>query len=190
MFRQGWRLMRNRLPLVGLVLLQGICAFFFVSDILINILGIYDVPLGWSLREALEIAAAVGLILGLVFGALALRRLRADLHKAEEQLDRASVAFMQMLEERFAEWRLTPAERDVALFAIKGMSLQEIAILRQTSEGTVKAQTNAIYRKAGVTGRPQLLSLIIEELMASPLSDRIARAEGAPTDVASRQAPG
>ena len=37
--------------------------------------------------------------------------------------------------------------------------------MRGTSEGTVKAQTNAIYRKAGVTGRPQLLSLFIDELM-------------------------
>jgi len=37
--------------------------------------------------------------------------------------------------------------------------------LRETSEGTVKAQTNAIYRKAQVTGRPQLLSLFIDDLM-------------------------
>jgi DNA-binding CsgD family transcriptional regulator len=78
---------------------------------------------------------------------------------------------MELLEERFADWGLTPAERDVALFAIKGMSTAEIASLRSTSEGTVKAQTNAIYRKAGVTGRPQLLSLFIEDLMdGSPIN--------------------
>ena len=53
----------------------------------------------------------------------------------------------------------------MALFAIKGMSVPEIARLRQTSEGTVKAQTAAIYRKAGVSGRPQLLSLFIEDMM-------------------------
>jgi DNA-binding NarL/FixJ family response regulator len=57
----------------------------------------------------------------------------------------------------------------VALFAIKGLSTPEIAQLRQTSEGTVKAQTAAIYRKAGVTGRPQLLSLFIEDMMVSPV---------------------
>ena len=72
---------------------------------------------------------------------------------------------MDLLQERFDDWGLTPAEQDVALFAIKGMSTQEIAALRSTSEGTVKAQTNAIYRKAGVSGRPQLLSLFIEDLM-------------------------
>jgi DNA-binding CsgD family transcriptional regulator len=76
---------------------------------------------------------------------------------------------MELLEERFDEWSLTPAEREVALFAIKGLSLSEIAGVRETSEGTVKAQTNAIYRKAGVTGRPQLLSLFIDDLMGDGL---------------------
>jgi DNA-binding CsgD family transcriptional regulator len=84
---------------------------------------------------------------------------------AEERLRRASGAFADLLEERFTEWSLTAAERDVALFAIKGLSTADIARVRATSEGTVKAQTNAIYRKAGVTGRPQLLSLFIEDLM-------------------------
>ena len=65
-------------------------------------------------------------------------------------------------------------EADVALFAIKGLSTAEIAALRQTSEGTVKAQTNAIYRKAGVSGRSQLLSLLIEDLMRD---DGVVRAK-------------
>ena len=69
------------------------------------------------------------------------------------------------MQSRFTDWGLTSAERDVALFAIKGMSTQEIAVLRGTAEGTVKAQTNAIYRKAAVSGRSQLLSLFIEDLM-------------------------
>ena len=72
---------------------------------------------------------------------------------------------MDLLAASFEDWGLTPAEKDVALFAIKGLSTPEIATLRCTSEGTVKAQTNAIYRKAGVSGRAQLLSLFIEDLM-------------------------
>jgi DNA-binding CsgD family transcriptional regulator len=63
----------------------------------------------------------------------------------------------------------------VALFAIKGMSTAEIAGLRRVSEGTVKAQTAAIYRKAGVSGRPQLLSLFIEDLLgAAPAGSGLA----------------
>ena len=76
----------------------------------------------------------------------------------------ASGAFYQLMEDRF-DWSLTPSERDVALLAIKGLSIAEIAEARQTKDGTIKAQSNAIYRKAGVSGRPQLLSLFIDELM-------------------------
>lgn len=68
---------------------------------------------------------------------------------------------------RFASWRLTPAERDVAWFTMKGMSISEIADLRGTSQGTVKAQGNAIYRKAGVGGRVQLLAAFMDELILS-----------------------
>ena len=90
--------------------------------------------------------------------------------RVEDQLRAASGAFAELLQERFTEWGLTPAERDVALFAIKGMSTKESAGMRDSSEGTVKAQTNAIYRKAGVVGRTQLLSLFIDDLMnATPL---------------------
>lgn len=154
--------------IVLVFLVQALCAFFFVSDILSSLLGIYTRPLAWELREMLEIGAAVGLVLGLVLGGvLIVSSLRAR-NLAQERLRRASGAFMDLLEERFTLWGLTPAERDVALFAIKGLSTAEIATLRQTSEGTVKAQTNAIYRKARVTGRPQLLSLFIEDLIEGP----------------------
>jgi DNA-binding CsgD family transcriptional regulator len=144
---------------------------FFIWDILSALLGLQAVPMAWETRELIEIGAALGLALGLVTGALALMKAMKDRRVAEERLRRASGAFMDLLAERFEDWGLTPAERDVALFAIKGMSTAEIATLRSTSEGTVKAQTNAIYRKAGVTGRPQLLSLFIEDLMRddSPL---------------------
>ena len=113
----------------------------------------------------MEIGAALGLLIGLVLGGLTLWQTLSERNIARERLRRASSAFMVLLEERFIEWGLTPAERDVALFAIKGMSTAEIATLRSTSEGTVKAQTNAIYRKAGVSGRSQLLSLFIDDLM-------------------------
>jgi DNA-binding CsgD family transcriptional regulator len=156
---------RHSWPILSIFLIQAVCAVFFVSDILSSLFGIYTRPISWESRELLEIGAAVGLILGLVLGALALRRTLKQRNIAEERLRRASGAFMDLLEERFVEWGLTPAERDVALFAIKGMSTAEIAGLRNTSEGTVKAQTNAIYRKAGVSGRPQLLSLFIDDLM-------------------------
>ena len=156
-----------------MLLIQALCAVFFVSDILSSMFGIYTQPLSWEVRELLEVGAAVGLILGLILGAVMFFRMMRERNAAEEKLRRASGAFMDLLEERFTEWSLTPAERDVALFAIKGMSTSEIATLRATSEGTVKAQTNAIYRKAGVIGRPQLLSLFIDDLMRDDVTPQI-----------------
>ncbi len=144
---------------------QVICAVFFVSDILSSVIGLPTAPVSWQSRELVEIGAALGLLLGIIFGAVALSRADRARVVAEERIRRAQVAFADLLEERFRDWSLTPAEADVALFAIKGMSTAEIAGLRGVSEGTVKAQTAAIYRKAGVSGRPQLLSLFIEDLL-------------------------
>ncbi len=157
--------MKRAAPIIVVFIIQVACAFFFVADILASVLGIRTTPISWEMRELLEVGAAVGLVMGVFLGVVMVRRVLIQRNLAEERLRRASGAFLDLLEERFAEWGLTTAERDVALFAIKGMSTAEIATLRSTSEGTVKAQTNAIYRKAGVTGRPQLLSLFIDDLM-------------------------
>lgn len=157
--------MTGRRGLAIILILQAVCAFFFVFDILSSVFGLRSAPISWEARELIEIGAAVGLVLGLLLGAIALRRTDRARTVAEARLRRASQDFQALLHDRFAEWGLTPAERDVALFAVKGLSTAEIAALRATSDGTVKAQTAAIYRKAGVTGRPQLLSLFIEDLM-------------------------
>ncbi len=113
----------------------------------------------------IELGAAAGLIVGLGFGASFLRHTIKENEQITDQLRLASGAFMDVLDDRLDDWGLTQAERDVALFAIKGLSTAEIAELRGVSEGTIKAQTNAIYRKAQVTGRPQLLSLFIDDLL-------------------------
>jgi len=151
---------------VAILLVQVVCGAFFIFDILTSIFGLRAAPINWRLREFIEISAVAGLLLGSVLGFMALRRTESRMQKAEGQVRLASGAFMEVVQEHYDRWGLTPAERDVATFAIKGMSLQEIAALRKTSAGTIKAQTNAIYRKANVSGRPQLMSLFVEELIA------------------------
>ena len=150
-----------------ILIVQTVCAVFYLVNIVASVTGIGR--FSWMVHELIELGAALGLLTGVVFGAVTLHRTLRRNRLVEAQLRAASGAFMELLSERFSDWGLTPAEQDVALFAIKGMSTAEIASLRDTSEGTVKAQTNAIYRKAGVTGRPQLLSLFIEELMIGPV---------------------
>ena len=74
-----------------------------------------------------------------------------------------------MIEGYYRDWGLTASEQDVAGFTIKGYSIAEIAILRGSAPGTVKTHLNAIYRKAGVAGREQLVSLLVEDLLRAPL---------------------
>lgn len=163
--------MKFRLLILLMVLVQTVGALYFITDIGMSVLGIERQPLDWQIREILEIFAALALLIGLILSGLLLAQSQARLGRAEAQLRRASSAFMEVLEGHFTQWGLTPAERDVAFFVIRGCSIAEIGALRKTSEGTVKAQTNAIYRKAGVTGRGQLMSVFIDDLLSDELRD-------------------
>jgi DNA-binding CsgD family transcriptional regulator len=66
---------------------------------------------------------------------------------------------------QFRGWELTPAEREVALLLLKGLSLKEIAELRATSERTVRQQSLGIYRKSGLAGRAELAAFFLEDLL-------------------------
>ncbi|RCW87018.1 helix-turn-helix transcriptional regulator [Paracoccus lutimaris] len=167
-------------PILAILALQALCALYLMSDILASVLGISYQPPAWQYVEYLQIGASLGLIAGLVLGARLLSLTIRQRRLAEDKLRRASTALMELVQQRFDEWTLSPAERDVALFAIKGMSVAEIAVLRGTSEGTIKAQTAAVYRKAGVANRHQLLSLFIEDLFDPALTGGGAHAPADP----------
>jgi DNA-binding CsgD family transcriptional regulator len=162
-----------RTTFFALLVFQILCTFVFFWRILSSLIGPFGTPIPWHIAELIEIGAALGLLVGVGMSAMLLTRSMKRQAEAEETVRIASGAFMDVIEQNFQTWALTPAERDVAMFAIKGLSTAEIAAVRNTSEGTVKAQTNAIYRKAGVSGRPQLLSLFIDELVSGePLALR------------------
>lgn len=156
---------RNRIFLIAVTAVQGACAIFFVSDIVLTIIGVRTSPIRWQTRELLEIGAAIGLFLGVVLGYLSLRRSLKRTEAAEASLRTVQMTFQDHIQDRFNAWELTAAERDVALFTLKGMTVAEVAELRDTSEGTVKAQSAGIYKKAGVKNRTQLLSLFIDDLL-------------------------
>jgi DNA-binding CsgD family transcriptional regulator len=72
------------------------------------------------------------------------------------------------VERQFETWDLSPAEREVALLLLKGLSFKEIAAVRDTSERTGREQARAVYRKAGVSGRAELSAWFIEDLIGGP----------------------
>jgi len=155
--------------LVLLILAQVACALFFLYDVGIDIvlLGLAKLT---ELHAAIELAATVVLTVGIYVEWKYLSDLLARNARAETALSIASGGLNDLMERYFREWSLTPSEADVATFALKGYPIPEIAELRGSKDGTIKAQLNAIYRKAGVSGRAQLVSLLIEDLMAVPLT--------------------
>lgn len=156
----------SRRWLAVLLALQAVGAAFLVSEIGASVFGLPLPVIDWTVYEALELTAAVALIAGSAALARMIVMAQARARRAETALRAARGAFAAVMEERFDAWALTPAERDVALFALKGLSGAEIAAARGTSEGTVKAQTAAVYRKSGASGRAQLMSLFLDDLMA------------------------
>ncbi|MGY9047829.1 hypothetical protein P775_08990 [Puniceibacterium antarcticum] len=157
--------------LVIVIAVQSICAAFYVAD------AVFDgVDGGWANLIHGEMVFEAIASLALMAAVVIETRLLMDLLRREAHLERqvtaATGAFHDVIEEHFHLWALTPSEQDVAQFTIKGMSISEIAVLRGSAEGTVKSHLNAIYRKAGVTGRGGLLSLLIEDLLGVPLLER------------------
>ncbi len=62
-------------------------------------------------------------------------------------------------------WKLTVAEKEVAFLLLKGLSLKEIADVRNTTEKTARVQSVAIYAKAGLSGRSELSAFFLEDLL-------------------------
>ena len=167
--------MTRRTVLWGLFLVQAACCAFFLVDMV----GDMFLPPQTNLlpdSDLIEGAVTFALFLGLAFTGNELRQLMSRHQKLTDQIDIASGAFAEVLETRFAEWQLTTAERDIAILALKGFSIAEMAELRDTKEGTVKAQCAALYRKAEVSGRVQLLSVFLDDLLADGLVDAASRA--------------
>lgn len=168
----------RRLTLGLLFCIQAISAVFFVSDILLSVFGIYVPPIDWKLYEMMEVFAALSLILGMILGGRLLVTALREAHDAQSQVHRMSKEFSLLMLERFEQWGLTAAERDVALLTIKGLSVADVAAARNVSSGTIKAQSNAIFRKSGVKGRSEFFSLFLDDLMDEEIMSRLHQAGG------------
>ena len=111
-------------------------------------------------------------------------RLRGDLdhYRAESQAHARGLG--EAIDRQFERWELSPAEREVALLLLKGLSHKEAAEVRATSERTVRQQALAVYRKAGLAGRAELAAFFLEDLLqpvgpaAAPADPAAPPAEG------------
>ncbi len=70
-----------------------------------------------------------------------------------------------VISQQFSDWGLSPSEKEVGWLLLKGLSLQEIANLRETKEKTVRQQASSIYKKAGINGRHTFSAWFIEDIL-------------------------
>lgn len=110
--------------------------------------------LGWwrSARSAADLRTA-----------LEANRAERDAWKASAQVALEGLA--RAIDQQFRAWRLTPAEREVALMLLKGLGHKEIAAATGRSERTARQHAGVVYEKAGLAGRAELAAFFLQDLM-------------------------
>lgn len=91
--------------------------------------------------------------------------------EARDLLNGLAAAF----ERQFERWALSPAEKEVALLLLKGLSHKEIASVRSITEATARQQARAVYKKSGLSGRNDLAAFFLEDLLLPSDASRGAR---------------
>ncbi len=149
--------------------LLGLCAAFLVAEI------VYEVFEHWRDGQSqgyldmvhllFEFLSAVFLVVAYSISRqyqLALKRFGESEHRTLEAL---RSQFDALIQQRFDEWGLSTAERDVALLSFRGLKISEIAIARGTRDGTIKAQLSAVFHKAGVSSKSELLAVFMDQFL-------------------------
>lgn len=158
----------------------------FIAGILLLILCMVGLDLLTDSREGVRpwhlaaeglilLASAVGIFLVLrdavvLKHALESERRNLEILREEEKRWRQQAkkyleGLSGAIDEQLTSWRLTNSEKEVAFLLLKGMSLKEIAEARKTTEKTARAQSIAIYAKAGLAGRSELAAFFLEDLL-------------------------
>jgi DNA-binding CsgD family transcriptional regulator len=156
-------------------ILLGIAALL-VADLLTDRVQ-HATGAGHLVVEALAALAALGaaawVLLALRAKREEVRRLTGDLAASRQEALRWQEEAAELvrglshaIDHQFDRWELSPAEREIALLLLKGLSSREIAELRATREATVRQQAQGVYRKAGLLGRAELAAFFLEDLLA------------------------
>jgi DNA-binding CsgD family transcriptional regulator len=168
-------------------LLAGAAAVFAAVAVLAAVDLAFDLRQGTTARHLLAEGAAVVLAIAGAVGmarhlAWLTREARASREEARALAERLKATEAEAarwraeardllqglgaaLGRQFERWGLSPAEEEVALLLLKGLSHKEIAEVRSIAEATARQQARAVYRKAGLSGRNDLAAFFLEDLL-------------------------
>lgn len=151
----------------ALVVASGIDLFSDFSE---------NTDFGHVIKEAVILAISLTAIAWLLFDmrqqANEIKALRKELsiikipvQAPKKEVLEAKKNLSQVISRQFDEWNLSNSEKEVGWLLLKGLSLKEIAMLRNTLEKTVRQQASAIYKKAGINGRHAFSAWFIEDVL-------------------------
>ena len=152
---------------------------------LIFLMSLVDIIMDWQdmggFNPHILFEGIVGLIALLAFGVLfvwhlkqnkQMAALKKSLTNTEKQLNHSRIQtqklmgeFSKIIQAQFDNWQLTKSEKEVALLLLKGLTLDEIAGVRETREKTVRQQASNLYKKASLSGRHELVAYFFEDLL-------------------------
>jgi DNA-binding CsgD family transcriptional regulator len=113
----------------------------------------------------MEVLARLGVGLAFVIIRQHLRQADRVHHQDQSQLHALRQDFERHMHDRFTEWGLSAAESDVAILTMRGLKIAEIAHLRHTQTGTIKAQLSSIFRKSSVSTRTEFVARFMDEFL-------------------------
>jgi len=159
---------------IVLILIFAIVVITSSVDILADIS--HGADTGHIVKEAIivsiSIIAIAWLLSGLYQQRIEIRSLRQELGAANspqtsprKYVLEARKKLGNVVTQQFSEWTLTNSEIEVGWLLLKGLSLKEIAIVRNTQEKTVRQQASSIYKKAGINGRHVFSAWFIEDIL-------------------------
>jgi DNA-binding CsgD family transcriptional regulator len=170
------------------VFVTGISLFILTISEILLILDVVSEMYGigfdfyYDYHIEIETTAVFALGIALIFIGANFWRILRENRGYRAMAGLASGEFIKVVDGKFDDWEFSESEREVAFLLIKGLSIQEMADVRETKPGTIKSQGNAIYRKAGVKGRNELVAYFVEDLLGGlDLTTRSSTPGTAPT---------
>ena len=91
--------------------------------------------------------------------------LNADNERWKKENKKLLDGLSESIDTQLSLWKLSPAEKEVTLLILKGLSFKEISDIRQPSEKTTRLQATTIYQKSSLPGRAELAAFFLEDLM-------------------------
>jgi len=93
------------------------------------------------------------------------KALKVDVERWKQESSRHVQGLSKAIDDQLSRWGLTPSEKEIALLLLKGLSLKEIAQIRDGSERTARQHSLMVYQKSGLSGRAELSAFFLEDLL-------------------------